>query len=532
MPRYKLLNKNVLKKHGMVEITPYPQTNKTILEGVIESYTPYLGGDFDSQTNKEAITIDEKQKLIYATGYPKPKSIIANMRWITRIAVATVKGLNSYKEAEMEPLPIDILKNDYKNISLTTLLFGATSSQKGLPKKFTAFKGLVSIRLTPVSELYSQKENFILEKDIESSPFNKYNRYSALLRRGKDGKESKIPIKKGFLKFEIALSIDENRLRNIMHLSTPLMKDITDLVKDSFIATVLIFGIGSGVNRGFGRFTFTLTQEDQAKILSYVSDPILFITTLTKNLVNAVASLYKIEFDSQVISSLKNIPLFNRYSMQISAINYHTNVSNNNIYLAAIEKISKYMTKSVLKRDTQQDSLNIHTWILGLPRYVRYTGYLPLRRKEDLLIVIGENCRNLKSKIQCPPNYDPLIYDKEVEKYSSKISRRQSMIIGFPWFSGNQGNVKLILMSMFANDLHQLVFCDKNDCLYHFSQSPRKLNCIYTGVNLRRVLTTDRIEVDCKLFKVKRRVSRSMTYEKLLRRMFNLVQKELREKQF
>ena len=222
--------------------------------------------------------------------------------------------------------------------------------------------------------LFDEKIDNILQTHIENREKYRFNRYSALLKRS-DKNKHKLPIRNNAIKLRISIKLNTHRLSALINNKYYdfIEKNITSLVKDTFIASILVFGIGSGVNRGFGRFKFkdpNVHSEKYSTIPSPDSIPKEFIENLLEEIVIKTGKILTGKENYNIPKThipLIKIPLFLKNSLDIRTINM-SNIRKDDIYLDTIEEFSRYTIKSNLKNNPRDQGLNIHTWVLGLPR--------------------------------------------------------------------------------------------------------------------------------------------------------------------
>ena len=468
---------------------------RVLVDGLeFESYTPYMGGDYQTLTVR---TIQDQQGSIhglYVSGYPTAKSLLGRMRWLARAAVAGHTGARTHKEAEEARIK-------GTNIPLIPFMFGATSASKiDMGALGTAWKGVIKLIIKPSSQLVGSEEE-IIDRWIERN--GRANRYSALLQRGRDRTGgSKVPVKPGILRFKASLLLDYERAKNALRGKEEIIDSIGNFAVALLIATPLILGLGRGSTRGFGRFRPVPADAiyqfaDIASILEEIYNS--NSNDLTKRalwrLIKRIASPLDILLDRAQTST--------RFKPLIPIIDQEGSYTfldviaprNNNSASWLIEHIGRATIKSTWKNKCRHGRINggvpYHTWLLGLPRSQRFpggcrgdpdglrTGYV-LARIQDNMACISTN--NVPSECNCI----------SVNEASISDARRMSPFILFPVPASGMG-YKIVVLGFKSYDIWELVNGFDGKKLFYlsvFNVRDRNKECAVVTTSVQYSLTT------------------------------------------
>ena len=329
-----------------------------IIEADYKPISPLLIGDFTGESYK-LVKEPTSGKIIgaYLTGIPTAQQIIGKARWLMRVAIATTGIASTHKEAEQTPIVATIKNSREKQVSL-----GPVELAFGNAKK--KWKGLLQIDINITKRLFIESSlargddivnaiisarNHFIDKIFfgERETTGKFdnrkkygivkykwlwrqNRYKTLLARKTDrlnhniivvSKENenkriylylKEPVsssKIGSPEFKMKVFIDEKRLKKILSINKEkqgLVNTALILAILSIISSPLLLGLGTGTNRGFGRFkpvNIRLNDYGQYLFEKYteynldeLTDPINILEQLYK-LANSLAAESKLELN-------------------------------------------------------------------------------------------------------------------------------------------------------------------------------------------------------------------------------------------
>lgn len=467
---------------------------RILVDGLeFESYTPYMGGDYQTLTVRTVQDQRDGTNRLYVSGYPTAKSLLGRMRWLARAAVAGHTGARTHKEAEEARIK-------GTNIPLIPFMFGATSASKiDMGALGTAWKGVIKLIIKPSSQLVGSEEE-IIDRWIEEN--GRANRYNALLQRSRDRTGgSKVPVKPEVLRFKASLLLDYERAKNTLRGEEEIIDSIGNFAVALLIATPLILGLGRGSTRGFGRFRPILADAiyqftDIASILEEI-----YNSNSNNSTKRALWRLIK-KIASPLDTLLDRAQASTRFKPLIPIIGQEGSYTfldvitprNNSSTSWLIEHIGRATIKSTWKNRCRHRRINggvsYHTWLLGLPRSQRFpgrcrgdpdglkTGYV-LARIQDNMACISTN--NVPSECNCI----------SVNEASISDARRMSPFILFP-VPGDMG-YRIVALGFKSYDIWELVNGFSGKKLSHlsvFNVRDRNKECAVVATSVQYSLTT------------------------------------------
>ena len=388
------------------EITRAYGEFKLILEAVFESYTPYMGGGFDTSTLRQL-----QNGQVYITGFPTAKQVIGRMRWLAKIALTGRRGINSLSDAEKKPEVMVKVSSGTVKMGLLQALFGATPAQDAEK----AWRSLVQVNVEPLISLSYKSRLDIVDEDLLAGqrgrrgpePRLKNNRFALLsmgarsknLVRGRKhlqildldwgGGRKLDPLRPGTVRFKLKLILDVGRLRRVILEDGRSLYNLQDAVSDFLALLALliptVFGIGKATTRGFGRFML----KDGKTVGSRAGKAIKLLKDLPKscNNIHNCEDRYKrllklLDEVTEDLAGPANSQLYLAPSLKVS-LNYDLikavwatlQVADQRRFSPisrAIEKIGQASMKQNWKKRKGDPGLNVHTWPLGLPRQQKF----------------------------------------------------------------------------------------------------------------------------------------------------------------
>jgi CRISPR type III-B/RAMP module RAMP protein Cmr1 len=376
------MNYNVEDFEQMVN--EYVNKNKVVTRIPFTSVTPWWGGDYEGNT---ARYVDEDE-------------IIGRLRWFLRTVYnrffADAKDLDSYAEAE----------------KFVSEILGSTSN--------------VSQYIFKVNDCDAGGQL----QNIRDQPRVKLT----LMGEKDENQNKKLPLYK--MKFTLEI------------LRTSSDSKYDDIIVGGTLITLAYLGIGKGANRGFGRFI-----PDYGKCNIQFGKEIC--EAVVKGDIEEAFSKFYNAFKDAVKSDRKdNHNKWTESRVPLAPLVFSSNdnadkITNTNCttndHIRALEIIQYAFLKCTLKKLTYQIEIRdpapyIHTWIYGLPRNVKGTGYVS----------------------------------------SGKDLRRQSMFIVTPVKKGNQYTIYILPFLSFKDNLEKTDPNSQDGEIMHAGgkRSPVSVGCI------------------------------------------------------
>lgn len=249
----------------------------TIFKCKMSNYTPFMPGDSDTAT------FHCQNDECYPTKPVLSQQLKGRMRWLARIVLADIPECNSmgdlnYRKIEEECVTVYLSKSALK-MGLIQFMFGTVRSSsrekhnKNTNKSFASpFKIHIEAKERGNYKSLMWKPSHISEEVRSLIRLNKYrmqyaDRYNTLLSRGKKiDKRSLAPIRPEGIEITVEILLEPFALNldGTVYIKTSVPKRSNNLQEalpkiaafySALASTVLtIFGMGKGVNRGFGRF--------------------------------------------------------------------------------------------------------------------------------------------------------------------------------------------------------------------------------------------------------------------------------------
>ena len=274
--------------------TEPPRLTELVANISFESYTPYMGGDFQTEHYQKVEVHKEANHTIsrstYVSGYPTAKSLLGKMRWLARVAVAQALCLTSHREAEINNETMvawikPARQEKPLRLSLLPLIFGA---MEGLDERSRVrWRGLTRLIVEPqdttfttkgpgqlIDDDYVTKNRLMGVRHRHDKPEPKpYPTRFALLAMDKEEFEGSrlvvkganiYPIKPRVVSFKATLYMEPpkrrcpqldplNECSDLLDVKVD-MEDLKAFTTSLLITTPLLLGLGKGSTRGFGRF--------------------------------------------------------------------------------------------------------------------------------------------------------------------------------------------------------------------------------------------------------------------------------------
>lgn len=249
----------------------------TIFKCRMTNYTPFMPGDFDTAT------FHCQNNECYPTKPVLSQQLKGRMRWLARIVLADIPECSSmydlnYRKIEEECVTVYLSKSALK-MGLIQFMFGTVRSSsrekrnKNTNKSFASpFKIHIEVKERGNYKSLMWEHPNISEKVRSLFRSNKYwiqyaDRYNTLLSRSKKiDKRSLAPIRPEGIEITVEILLEPFALNldGTVYTKTSVSKGSNNLrvalpkiaaFYSALASTVLtVFGMGKGVNRGFGRF--------------------------------------------------------------------------------------------------------------------------------------------------------------------------------------------------------------------------------------------------------------------------------------
>lgn len=258
---------------AVLESIRNPPRELVLFEATLENYTPVMVGDYDTRTwrryGQQGL---EPARTLLAQG------MLGRMRWLLRLAVASLScrdNADSYKDLE-DSCKVKVYYDGKgpKSLGLVKALMGFVSRSESFASPFTLQATLVlpNNAGTPgptrpsVWSMAGRREGL-------------HDRFNALMSRGSE--------------FRLLAPVEPCRLRVALRvLAQPrtewVLGDEWPKLGALYVALAImvptLFGIGKGVNRGFGRFIFTGNSY-------YINESLLRSSRELNNLINSLKGL-------------------------------------------------------------------------------------------------------------------------------------------------------------------------------------------------------------------------------------------------
>lgn len=362
--------------------------NNTIMRAVLENYTPLMMGDFLGHSYEKT---NPGSDVVLVQN--PAKSVIGKSRWLLRVLVATAGCATSHRQAERKP-PIEVVLGGNTERKLTLglvqLLFGGLKP---------AWSGLYSLHTrleitsqNPVDEVYKKQWSVTTRYKL------------ATMGQRREEAELKAPLKPGSVRLEVVLArrpgVNAYRFKHAGGNGQPgsVGLDTLDSLASGLVLTTLrVLGIGSGANRGFGRFRILeydgsggsrareivnlLKKLDQAS-----QDEARH--ALRKVFENMIGMVREAGCSSSASGSAIKMPSIDLESIRVYRLGYQTINCLNNIYqrlpgsrgkslnsLRGVHRVLEIIGLVTLKSSWKTCNMEhrsggggYNTWILGLPR--------------------------------------------------------------------------------------------------------------------------------------------------------------------
>ncbi len=294
---------------------------------IFESYTPYMGGDFQTDHYQELEAPPGAgyriSRSAYMTGYPTAKSLLGKMRWLARVTVAQALCLTSHREAETSDKTVVAWIKPAKQkkplrLGLLPLIFGSAEGLDGRGR--VRWRGLARLVLEPQGRILATRGpdqlvdgDYVTEDRLMGVRRRRgrlepklYPTRFALLAMGKEElRGSRLivkganlyPIKPRLASFRAALYMEPPERRcpqqdassecpELLNIRVD-MEDVEAFTASLLIAAPLLLGLGKGSTRGFGRFKPT---NACANLLHDVSERLKDFCTHLRGLLNSRTS--------------------------------------------------------------------------------------------------------------------------------------------------------------------------------------------------------------------------------------------------
>ncbi|MEM1986523.1 MAG: type III-B CRISPR module RAMP protein Cmr1 [candidate division WOR-3 bacterium] len=304
---------------------------------------------------------------------PTAKSLKGVWRWWARVAiVGAYNGKVNYKKA-----------NEHLN-----KILGGTGKDEGV----SLFKLEISDIKFPQN--YEDKLSQIIGKIDEFSNYlQKIPRVKLLLMKREEER----------VKEEMSILISEGlKFRISLYGSRDVEK--VNFALSSLMLSLIFGGIGSITKRGFGslrvlsfRFGYGLkVDQELQKIFQEVQDKEFTENELKEKLkkmcnitMNYAKRLFDISISKEEEEGIPEVPSLNNIRIEV--------VECKSLNLA---EIGNAFVKQTWKKHPRAQGRNLHTWILGLPRFQKKTGYAikrdksydPLRRISSIGVRFFKAC--------------------------------------------------------------------------------------------------------------------------------------------
>ncbi len=495
----KTIAKTTRQQENKIKIEELTGKTNLIFQATFTNYTPFMPGDYDTTTFKHCPQNNNEKCEVNVI--PLAQQIIGKMRWLLRVALASLpecREYQTYKDIEEKCLTIKIKEgNHVKDIPIMDLLFGTIrrnsenkKSRSALYRLLVLYKHLHANPWNPVRKVYSD-----FYRKIRS--FNRGNlidRYSALLKRNPNDTIRLLsrPINTNEIEIEVRVYENKSLYENIYVTDTITIEWLRKLYIVLLISVITILGIGKGANRGFGRFILSKSIKTSERIqnllesfskgnessIKHILIHIMEIVDLNRTLHN------QHQASREIVDTVSRIPRLHMAvsGMKAYAFTYRNNRNSELAIIDAIEVAAASVLKQCIKRRTGASTGgHIHTWIYGLPRKSKmrcvcgkgevgeqYYGYIVTDL--EALMEISQTNGNLASF--CLPSRNccgghnvgndvDSIEDIE-DKFESKLGelRRQSMIIIFPipQSSRSDRKVKVSVIPFLTNDMEFAIY--------------------------------------------------------------------------
>ncbi len=379
------------------------------------NWTPWWGGDHEAKV-RDPVTLR-------VTSLPRSETLKGVLRWVLRAA------LNAHLDTDIETLD-EILAPIYGGVVR-------------VGKREEHLDSLVRIIVEPSLDASCDAQAVkqavtLVQKKAEQSAYlllgKKRDDYTKILTvtrvelqfLGKNPQErvALLPVPARCLRLRIRVELAEDRLRDLdrFYSSPPTPDEVCALTTAAVIYALSVKGIGRGANRGFGRFEITklvvkgATQATQLKSLAVglarsatVQQALHQIHAMLVNLAAKLAT-YKWGVPKPCggcAPSLKPVPpgkIQHGVLVRVKKLARHpapvpvrglpklTGKLNILDVYDALSAIGKAFTKNVWKlwstalqgnasAKLRSPGVGFHSWIAGLPRYQRATGYAIVKER-------------------------------------------------------------------------------------------------------------------------------------------------------
>ena len=396
------------KQEDKINIEELTGKTNLIFQATFTNYTPFMPGDYDTTTFKHCPQNNNEKCEVNVI--PLAQQIIGKMRWLLRVALASLPGCReyqTYKDIEEKCPEIKITSESNNGIPIMNLLFGTIgegkASRSALYKLIVNYK---SFEVNPWNPYGRIPRNMFKKLKLINKKNPALDRVNSLLIR-KSSKDNQLdtkllkPINIGEAKIEV--KVFENKLL-FAHLAELAEQNgyklnlLKDLYIDLLALVLSVLGIGKGANRGFGRFVIDkikdnkniIYKNDLTYVFNYLNDFSAgneeSILKLFNHLEYLLIDLTKKNTNNnskeEKYITIKRIPSLGiwqsgnkKFKIRFFAYRYVSHgidrESNIKTITGAIEAIAAAVTKQCLKtrkRKKQASGAYLHTWVFGLPR--------------------------------------------------------------------------------------------------------------------------------------------------------------------
>ena len=431
---------------------------RLLLEAEFESYTPYMGGGFDTATWRRLEDCEA-----YLTGLPTAKQVLGRMRWLAKAALAGRAGIDSLRDAEWRPRVTVSVGGKRLEMGLLQALLGATPAQmeemRGRGEERAAWRSLAILAVKPDNQLIVNNIYNVADLDLlAANGVNlalSSNRFALLAlavkrrdRRAESvegrrilvlkwkkkvgGREVELngglePLRPGSVRFMLRLLLDVGRLGRVRLKGGGSLADLRREAGDFLALLALlaptVVGLGKGATRGFGRFKlqrYRLGKDlggdsrawEAASILESIENRCnegakeckAAYRRLLEILDNAAEELAgPTDGGLHLAPSLGlalNMDLINVVPAALQQPRAGGSFSPMSL---AIESIGRASMKQSWNRCREEVGLGIHTWPLGLPRQQKFPRKC-VDAQDCCRRLAKQLAEKVKAKIDCERN--------------------------------------------------------------------------------------------------------------------------------
>lgn len=255
----------------VIEASRTVPEGQLLLEASLENYTPIMLGDYDSYTWR---SLDARAPGAEPSRPLVAQGIIGRMRWLLRLLIASLNcgdSASNYSELE-DRCPVEVKLDDGEvKVGLAKALMGFVGSSQ-LGKSMSSPFALQADLDVSGAGIWS-RASWVTRAagPNEGGEGGQPDRFNALLSRGWSRRADRLltaPMEPGSVKVRLrALALPRAGLT---------LGDASQRLGALYAALAVIvptvFGVGKGVNRGFGRFVLTEAPRINSGIEGLLSD--------------------------------------------------------------------------------------------------------------------------------------------------------------------------------------------------------------------------------------------------------------------